>query len=255
VGVGTTSPQSRVGIQTSDGAYGFTHTNGTVTVGTYTGLAAGWFGTRSNHPLHFFTNNGLAQVTLGTNGNFGIGTTNPSQKLEVNGIVRTTSAVGDCPIGWFCSLQGWDASVASLYYSGLSQRSDARLKRNIRPLNEIRGRLFALSGVSYEWREGKPGTRYGFIAQQVEEVFPELVSTDDRGYKSVDYIALIPFTVETIKAQQRSIHDLEFRLAQLEAALDRYRVTSEPSNRVRTSRRNETRGSNATFRRRNGRGR
>jgi hypothetical protein len=115
-------------------------------------------------------------------------------------VIKTTAAVSDCPSGWFCSLYGWDASVASILANAFVQRSDARLKRNVQPLSDSPDKLLALSGVSYEWKEGKPGTHYGFIAQDVEGILPDIVETDDRGYKSVDYMAVIPFIVETIKA-------------------------------------------------------
>jgi hypothetical protein len=89
VGMGTSSPVSRLTV--SDIGYGITQTNNVVTVGTYisnTGQIAGWYGTQSNHPLNFFTNNGIARMTIGINGYVGIGNTNPTYALDV----RTTGA-------------------------------------------------------------------------------------------------------------------------------------------------------------------
>ena len=83
VGIGTTTPGSKLSVQTSGSNFGFTHTNGTVTVGSYVDSTAGWFGTRTNHPLNFFTNDSSAQMTLLANGNFGIGTVSPSSKVEI----------------------------------------------------------------------------------------------------------------------------------------------------------------------------
>lgn len=83
VGIGTTTPISKLGIQTPTGNYGFTHTDGTVTVGSYVNSSFGWLGTKSNHPLTFFTNDGGPSVTLATNGNFGAGTTTPDYKLSI----------------------------------------------------------------------------------------------------------------------------------------------------------------------------
>lgn len=61
VGIGTTTPSDKLTVQTGNG-YGMVHTNGVVSVGTYVNstqtAGAGWFGTKSNHPLVFFTNNG-----------------------------------------------------------------------------------------------------------------------------------------------------------------------------------------------------
>jgi hypothetical protein len=89
VGIGTTVPGERLVVQTATRNYGFIHTDGDAVVGSWVGPAVGgnggWFGTKSNHPLRFFTNNGGPSMTIGTNGNVGIGTTAPNAKLEVRG--------------------------------------------------------------------------------------------------------------------------------------------------------------------------
>lgn len=58
-----------------------------------------------------------------------------------------------------------------------------------------------LRGVSFEWKDKTKGTgtKVGLIAQEVEAVFPEVVSADDEGYKSVAYGNLIGVLVESIK--------------------------------------------------------
>lgn len=50
------------------------------------------------------------------------------------------------------------------------------------------------------------------MAQDVEAYFPELVSTDSKGMKSVDYIGLIPLMLETIKTQETKILTAEKQL-------------------------------------------
>lgn len=105
------------------------------------------------------------------NGNVGIGTTSPSEELEVNGDVLATSY---------------------LY------TSDRRFKENIRDINgeEI---VKNLRGVSFDWK--KTGrSDIGFIAQEVEEVVPELVHTDEKGYKSVQYGNLVAPLIEAVKS-------------------------------------------------------
>jgi hypothetical protein len=87
-------------VQTATNSYGITHTDGVVTVGSWVGTdisgpVGGYLGTRSNHPLFFFTNNGYAQMTLSTAGNLSIGTTAPaSARLVVTNTSGGTAVLG-----------------------------------------------------------------------------------------------------------------------------------------------------------------
>jgi hypothetical protein len=83
VGIGTTTPLAKLSVLNTLGGYGITHTYGAVTMGTWISDTNGQFGTKSNHPLQFFTNNGNPQMTLIQNGNVGIGTATPEAKLAI----------------------------------------------------------------------------------------------------------------------------------------------------------------------------
>lgn len=85
LGLGITTPTSKLTLQTPTNSYGLLHTDGTVTVGNYVGGAAGggWFGTTTNHPLHLFANNSNPYLTVTQGGNVGVGTTTPGGKLQV----------------------------------------------------------------------------------------------------------------------------------------------------------------------------
>jgi hypothetical protein len=85
VGIGTTSPGSKLQVNSVAGNYGIVNTNGTVSVGTYIEASNSYasFGTSSNHPLGFFTNNNAPQMYITTAGNVGIGTTSPGTRLVV----------------------------------------------------------------------------------------------------------------------------------------------------------------------------
>lgn len=99
LGIGTINPSARLTVQTMDLNYGLVHTNGNISLGTYIGSGMGWVGTKSNHPLAFFTNNGSPQMTLHTNGNLGIGVTSPANRLQI-GIIGTSGFSGnDLAIG------------------------------------------------------------------------------------------------------------------------------------------------------------
>jgi hypothetical protein len=71
-------------VTTPDDNYGLQHSNGTITMGTYLGGVQNdaYFGTKSVHDLHFFTGNGPAWMTLDVLGNFGIGSTSPTARLD-----------------------------------------------------------------------------------------------------------------------------------------------------------------------------
>lgn len=70
-----------------------------------------------------------------------------------------------------------------------------------------------LRGVSFEWGENAPaghhGRDLGVIAQEVEEVFPELVHEDERGYKHVNYLGLIAPLIEAVKELDERVQALE----------------------------------------------
>jgi hypothetical protein len=78
VGIGTNSPSEKLTVQTSPSSYGLVHTDGTAVVGTWVGTGgtafeSGWFGTKTNHPLRFFTGNGGPAMSIATNGDVLIG--------------------------------------------------------------------------------------------------------------------------------------------------------------------------------------
>lgn len=105
-------------------------------------------------------------------------------------------------------------------------QSDERYKQNIEPVSDVLETLKGLEPVTYQLKKRTDrqhavgmaraasssaidnGERYGFLAQNVMESFPELVFTDERGYMSVDYIGLIPILVQ-------SINELRAELAQV----------------------------------------
>jgi hypothetical protein len=99
-------------------------------------------------------------------------------------------------------------------------KSDERLKQDIQPLTETRDVLAALArlrGVTYRWREAPDApAEVGVIAQEVQEVLPEIVHTLPSGYLGVDYYRIPAFLIEVAKEQQRQIAALTARVAALE---------------------------------------
>lgn len=112
--------------------------------------------------------------------------------------------------------------------SNLSCPSDIRYKKNIQPLGNSLLDIQQMQGVRYEWRRDEfPEKNFskkpqiGFIAQEVEIIFPEMVLTDEKGYKSVDYARLTPVLVEAIKELSLKNRQLETTNQNLEARLTR----------------------------------
>jgi hypothetical protein len=90
--------------------------------------------------------------------------------------------------------------------------SDKKLKEDIRPIESSLQKILGIQGVSYKWKDDiltdrKTSDRrhYGVVAQQVEEVLPEIVNDGQGDKKRVAYMELIPVLIEAVKEQQKII--------------------------------------------------
>jgi hypothetical protein len=111
----------------------------------------------------------------------------------------------------------------SLTMITVSSISDERYKRDIKPLDSPLEKVLHLQGVSYEWKTGehngtgfREGRQIGLVAQDAEKVLPELVHTDDKGYKSLAYDKIVAVLIEAIKEQQSELKEKDARIAKLE---------------------------------------
>lgn len=96
--------------------------------------------------------------------------------------------------------------------NGTIQTSDIRQKKNIENLNYGLNEVMAMRSVSYEWKYDTIGeTKVGFIAQELEQIVPEVVVIGDDSLQTrgVNYAELIPVLVNAIQEQQQIITDLE----------------------------------------------
>ena len=91
--------------------------------------------------------------------------------------------------------------------------SDARLKSNIVSLGSTLPKLLQIDGKSYEMK-GKQ--KIGVLAQEIQEVFPELVSEDDNEMLAVNYQGLVPVLINALKEQDKIIKSQEERLTNIE---------------------------------------
>ena len=152
------------------------------------------------------------RLRVHSNGYVGIGTTVPTQALDVVGNIRATGSV-------FASC-------------GTLSCSDERFKTNIEPVADALGVVEQLQPVHYDWKRDEFPDRHfnkdrqvGLIAQDVQKVAPEVVRQDDEGYLAVDYGRLTPLIVSAIKQvkseKDDQIASLHAENAVLKARLDR----------------------------------
>lgn len=104
-------------------------------------------------------------------------------------------------------LQNGNATLAGT----LTQSSDARLKINITRLRNQTKDLLQLNGYTYNWKGNNRDSdqQIGFLAQEVQKVYPQLVKQSSTGDLSVNYIGLIPVLLEGLKEQQKQIAELQ----------------------------------------------
>uniref|UniRef100_UPI0035153038 tail fiber domain-containing protein n=1 Tax=Ekhidna sp. TaxID=2608089 RepID=UPI0035153038 len=114
-----------------------------------------------------------------------------------------------------------NGSVTTINGDGtFSVSSDRRLKENIELLQNTLSKLDKLGGYNYNYKADEDKKKQiGVIAQELEIVYPELVQTDERGFKMVNYQGLIPVLIEAIKEQQAEITRLSNQVADQENKL------------------------------------
>ena len=92
--------------------------------------------------------------------------------------------------------------------SNFTGLSDERLKKNIVDLKNVSGDLEKLKTVRFEWNSTSEAD-IGFIAQDVEKIFPTLVKTNKDGFKSVKYVNFVPILVQGYREQAEELRKLK----------------------------------------------
>ncbi|MES2224655.1 MAG: tail fiber domain-containing protein [Patescibacteria group bacterium] len=168
----------------------------------------------------FYTAN-TQQAFLGADGHFGIGSGLAAASLLTVGRSSVASGV----IAHFETAAG-TCDLDPTNVGGLSCTSDMNAKKNISNLSDnspwnfntnisinnqsMFDRVIALQPVQYNFTAEADGTQKhtGFIAQDVERLFPDLVDTNAAGKKTLNYTGLIPYTVQAIKDMNMNITDI-----------------------------------------------
>ena len=145
----------------------------------------------TNNRLTFGRDMGFGEIsTLSLNGNVGIGTSAPSQKLHVVGNICATGTIATC--------------------------SDLRYKKDIFKIDNALSLITKFNGYTYNYKVNEfPENKFdstaqvGFIAQELQEVLPQVVQKNEQGYLSVDYAKVTPLLLMAIKEQQAIIESLK----------------------------------------------
>jgi len=202
VGIGTTSPAAPLHIGTTNSIGPITTTNvmsgaairvggtsqwgGQILIGSSEGNNYFWYQTGKWDAANSVLNPNYALAINPLGGNVGIGTTTPTEKLDVNGNVQAT---------------------AFLY------SSDERLKTNIEKISNsgILRKMQNINMIKYTWKDKTKdqSAQIGFIAQEIEKEFSELVHTNADGYKSVDYPKMTVLLLGAIKELQAEVDTLK----------------------------------------------
>ncbi len=153
--------------------------------------------TAADARLRIFSNSELNGMVIKENGYIGMGNNAPTVRLQVTGDIIANSIAGS---------------------------SDQRFKTNIFPIANPLQKVLQLRGVTFDWKTKDFPSRMfsanravGFIAQEVEQVLPEVVQTESttEGYKSVQYDKVVALLVEAIKEQQKQIESLKIQVNKL----------------------------------------
>lgn len=156
----------------------------------------------------------IAGIAISPAMNFGVGTTTPTEKLEV---------AGNALINGTIRVNGNSTFAGNVTVNGIvTATSDESLKKNISPLKNNIDKIMQLRPVSFQWKDEKRSVEreIGFIAQDLERVIPEVVRTSEDGLKSVAYGNLVAVVVGAIQEIYQEVKALFLKLTQTKKQLD-----------------------------------
>ena len=102
----------------------------------------------------------------------------------------------------------FNPSTGTLNSTDFNSLSDKNKKDNIESLVDAVSVINKIKPVSFTWKDNG-NKAYGVIAQDVEEILPEIVSTNKEGVKSVSYTQIIPFLIQVIQEQHKEIQKIK----------------------------------------------
>jgi hypothetical protein len=250
LGIGTTAPSAKVHLVEGNfvtrflvGQSTFTGYNSGLTAGQKGNIIVGQANSTNNAyvinfiyqssgsasnaiGLGFFNNDDIVVITAGKS--VGIATNSPNTSytttiasvagktgvLLAQGNVKIDGGAFGVGVNASATAGRIDASNDIVAYSS----SDERLKENIAPIQNALDKVKSLTGVEFDWKpehkdaHGYEGHDTGVIAQQVQQVMPSAVRTNETGFLAVRYEKLIGLLIEGMKEQQAQINELKAKL-------------------------------------------
>lgn len=168
-------------------------------------------------------------------------------KLDVSAANPRLAGTGDEVVFYNTDTDTYNSiQVANIY-----NYSDARAKENVENLTDGLNTVLSLHPVSYTWKVAEAAIntadtasvissgssdntelQYGFLAQEVEEVLPEAVKTDDAGNKLVNYVALIPVLVQAVQDLQATVEAQAQKIEQLQSQTGTVPAEQSTANKI-----------------------
>lgn len=172
-----------------------------------------------------------AQIKVDNTGYVGINNSNPTHQLDVSGDFRAEESgysvefingyflpTGDVNLG--SSTNRWVYFYADYptFSTNPQIDSDESFKTDITDFSAVSGQLNRLRAVKYKLKKDKnsDNTYFGFIAQEVLTIFPEIVVKRKDGTYGIRYSDLIPVIVKSLQEQNKIIDELKIRVEKLE---------------------------------------
>ena len=205
VGLGTNSPKAQLEVRDAE------NTALRISSGKKEGRAAIQLRNKEQSGFNIQYNGQLNQLRIQTC---------KENKTTVN-LLTVKANTGDVEIKGTVKANKFEGNAAGLFnipetFWKRVSPSDQRLKVNVEPIRDVLDRINQLTGVFFEWKEHpltefctKDKRQIGFIADEVEKVFPELVILDEKGYKHLEYANLTAVLLQGIKELTARIQKLE----------------------------------------------
>lgn len=125
------------------------------------------------------------------------------------GIVSTSQTTGSIVVTGGVGVSG-AVYCGPLVATTITETSSIAFKENVDPLSNALDAIMSLTGKIYDRKDNTSKREAGFIAEEVNEVLPNLVTKDEKGNPhGVQYTKIIAYLVEAVKEQQRQIDDLK----------------------------------------------